>query len=140
MSSVRSREETKFLALLTKTQERASNLGGHRKKNVRQNKPEVRQSIIENESRDPADDEEESGEEEVDWRLPKVKKKLYFIILLSNNKVVEMRVKISPPNQKYLSSVLNQTGVWFRENLKFKFRWGLKYCKVMVHIYKHIKV
>ena len=74
VSSVRSREETKFLALLAKTQERASNLGGQRKKNVRQNKPEVRQSIIDNQTHDSTNYEEESGEEEVDWRLPKVRK------------------------------------------------------------------
>ena len=80
MSSVRSREETRFLALLAKTQERASNIG-QRKKKVRQNKPEDRQqkviqegrqSIVDNEDR--TNNGEESGEEEVDWRLPKVNK------------------------------------------------------------------
>jgi hypothetical protein len=80
VSSVRSREETRFLALLVKTQERASNIG-QRKKKVRQNKPEDRQqkviqegrqSIVDNEDR--TNNGEESGEEEVDWRLPKVNK------------------------------------------------------------------
>ena len=60
VSSVQSREETRFLALLAKTQERASNLGGRKKK-----RPMIAKENEEN--------EEESGEEEeIDWRLPKV--------------------------------------------------------------------
>ena len=61
VSSVQSREETRFLALLAKTQERASNLGGRKKKKLMIAKEENEEN------------EEESGEEEeVDWRLPKV--------------------------------------------------------------------
>jgi hypothetical protein len=63
---VRSREETKFLALLAKTQERASNFVP-RKRRIRTNNPtEIKndESTISN--------EEESGDDDIDWRLPKV--------------------------------------------------------------------
>jgi len=58
VSSVQSREETRFLALLAKTQERASNLGPRKKKKMI--------------AKDNENGDESGEEEEVDWRLPKV--------------------------------------------------------------------
>ncbi len=67
VSSVQSREETRFLALLAKTQERASNLGGRKKKRM----------LVAKEN----ENGEESGEEEeVDWRLPKVSKQSFSLV------------------------------------------------------------
>ena len=106
VSSVRSREETRFLALLAKTQERASNIG-QRKKKVRQNKPEDRQqkviqegrqSIVDNENEDRTNNGEESGEEEVDWRLPKVNKDqqlLQFSLILRSFSIFSSHYHLS---------------------------------------------
>ncbi len=60
VSSVQSREETRFLALLAKTQERASNLGPRKKKKM----------MI---AKDNQNGDDSGEEEEVDWRLPKVR-------------------------------------------------------------------
>ncbi len=62
VSSVQSREETRFLALLAKTQERASNLGPRKKK-------KMTTMMI---AKDNENGDESGEEEEVDWRLPKV--------------------------------------------------------------------
>ena len=71
VTSVRSREETKFLALLAKTQERASNFVP-RKRRTRTNKPDlIKPTEIENDE-STISNGEESGDDEIDWRLPKV--------------------------------------------------------------------
>ena len=66
VSSSRSREETRFLALLAKTQERAANLGASKKAN------NVRRKELDGVDVDVVAENESAGEDEEDWRLPKV--------------------------------------------------------------------
>lgn len=70
VSSSRSREETRFLALLSKTQDRAANIGGNKKKKTRRTADTDRNDVAEPSAAN-IDDDESTGEEEVDWRLPK---------------------------------------------------------------------
>jgi hypothetical protein len=79
VSSSRSREETRFLALLSKTQDRAANIGGNKKKKTRRTADTDRNDVAEPSAAN-IDDDESTGEEEVDWRLPKVTIILNFII------------------------------------------------------------
>ena len=66
VTSSRSREETRFLALLAKTQERAANLGATKKAN------NVRRKELDDVDVDVVAENESTGEDEEDWRLPKV--------------------------------------------------------------------
>ena len=90
VSSSRSREETRFLALLAKTQDRAANLGSSKKANKNVDKGPLNDAVADSE----ADaDNEWTGEEEYDWRLPKVNIFINTILLIWHGQYIAMGSK-----------------------------------------------